>query len=108
MSGLNGSTAGLLSLLWISHKHGHAMVSAWGIFFSLCFMCGGIQDFGHMDGVRSEVLGGLGGIVFPQSSLRMVIGFGNDEYATILGGLIVGSDQGGCGREGVQMGHFGR
>lgn len=25
----------------------------------------------------------------------------------LLGGLIVGSDQGGCGREGVQMGHFG-
>jgi hypothetical protein len=39
-----------------------------------------------------------------QSYEWMVI---DDDYDA-LGGLIVSSDQGGCGREGVQMGHFGR
>jgi hypothetical protein len=64
-------------------------------------MCEGIQDFGCMDGVRSEVLGGLNGIVLTQSSSRIVIEDDNDDYVAILGGYIVDSDQGGCGREGA-------
>jgi hypothetical protein len=53
-------------------------------------MCEGIQDFGYMDGVRSKVLGGLGGIVFPQSSSRIVIEDDNDDYAIFLGGVDCG------------------